>query len=257
MDAYLPYKNMGKTCKTREIREKKIIWPYREKIVNDRFVIRAIDRKDINQVTELWRASYPEVYGSIHEWILFPEEYEQKIAFRETWDNDSVHKQHAIIVCDDIKINKLVFANLLTKFDLNLHVEASFFAIHPDFRKGKSDFNIWSELNEFYLWMKESGAEYITVFCETWQNITQYIWFKQMGWKLAGIFPGSYTRWCGEQNEYRACTVHFYKLLNGGEFYSTEPKEWQMLPEIKKLWDCLEEINKASDDIALKGYIDM
>lgn len=252
LDGYRPYGNMAKTCETRKIKEKKIIWPDREKVIDDRFVIRAMGRKDVDEVTELWRASYPEVYGSIHEWMLFPDEYEQKMAFKETWDHDAVHRQFATIVCDDLKNQKLVFANLLTKFDVNLHVEASFFAIHPDFRKGNLDLNIWAELHEFYLWLEESGAEYVTVFCETWQNITQYIWFKQMGWKIAGIFPGSYTRWCGGQNEYRACTVHFYRLLNGGERYSTKPEEWQMLPEVKKLWDCLEEINKASDPGALK-----
>ena len=256
MDAYLPYKEMGKTCKTRELREKKIIWPYREKIVDNKFVIRIMERKEITQVTELWKASYPEVYGSIHEWILFPEEYDQKVAFKETWENDSANKMHVVIICKDMTTGELISATLLTKFDLNLHVEASFVAIHPDFRKGKAGFNIWTELHEFYLWMKESGAEYITVFCETWHNITQFIWFKQMGWNVAGIFPGSYTRWAGGQKEYRGCTVHFYKLLNDGELYSTKPEEWQLLPEIRKLWDCLEEINKASDDSALKGHND-
>jgi len=62
---------------------------------------------------------------------------------------------------------------------------------------------------------------YVTVFCETWHNITQYLWFKRMGWKVAGIFPGNYTRWAGDQKEYRACTVHFYRLINNAERYST------------------------------------
>ena len=99
--------------------------------------------------------------------------------------------------------------------------------------------------------MQDSGAEYVTVFCETWHDITQYMWFKRMGWKVAGIFPGNFTRWNGDQEEYRGCTVHFYRLINDGEKYSTKREEWRLLPEISRLWDCLAEINELSEDTGL------
>jgi hypothetical protein len=102
----------------------------------------------------------------------------------------------------------------------------------------------------------ETNAEYLTSFCETWHSITQYLCFKQWGWKIAGIFPGNVTRWSGENSEYRGCTVYFYKFINQGEKYSTKPKEWQMLPEIEKLWECLEELNSYSDDTKMKNYIE-
>ncbi|MCU0848774.1 MAG: hypothetical protein MUD12_12885 [Spirochaetes bacterium] len=250
MSAYHPYAEMGKTCRTRVIEEKKIVWPslIRTTSGDKALVIRVLGKNDIGTAAELWRMSYPEVYGSIHEWILFPEEYEGRVALKENWESDSKDRMYAMILGEEADTKKIVFATMLTKFDMNLQVEASFIAIHPDYRQGKGGVRIWSELSAFYEWMKDTGAEYITVFCETWHNITQYIWFKRMGWKIAGIFPGSYTRWCGDRNEYRGCTVHFYRLINDGGAYSTKPEEWQLIPEIRKLWDCLEEINKQSEE---------
>jgi hypothetical protein len=245
---------MGTGCQTREIRDKKIVWPATEDtlICNGKFILRVIGNSDVRNVAELWRTSYPEVYGSIHGWMLYPEEYRKKVALKEDWESDSKKKVHAMLVAEEINTGCLVMASMLTKFDLNLHVEASFFTIHPDYRQGKGGFYIWNELLQYYKWLEASGAEYITVFCETWQDITQYIWFKRFGWKVAGIFPGNMTRWCGDTREYRGCTVYFYRLINQGDQYSTKPDEWKLLPEMKRLWDCLEEINKGSDDAGLR-----
>jgi hypothetical protein len=255
MSKYKPYMKMGRTCETREIKKKRVVWPMEiteRELSGGQFKVRVLGKRDIDKAAELWRESYPEVYGSQHEWILFPEEYEGKVALKENWQDDSVNKMYAMFVCEEIKTGKLSMATMFTKFDQNLHIEASFFAIHPDYRKGKHGFDIWAELSGFYRFMKDTGAEYLTVFCETWQSITQYVWFKQMGWKVAGIFPGNFTRWSGGQEEYRGCTVYFYRLINEGARYSTKPEEWQLLPEMNKLWECLEEINKDSDDEALR-----
>ena len=258
MSQYPPYMKMGKSCKTREIRKKKVVWPMtitEKSFLDGKFRIRPIGKRDIDRVAELWRESYPEVYGSQHEWILFPEEYEGKVALIENWKDDSINRMHSMFVGEEIQTGKYSMATMFTKYDQNLHIEASFFTIHPDYRKGKHGFFIWEELSGLYKWMKDSGAEYVTVFCETWQSITQYIWFKQMGWKVAGIFPGNFTRWSEGQEEYRGCTVHFYRLINEGDKYSTKPDEWQLLPEMKKLWECLEEINKDSDDELLRKEV--
>ena len=42
------------------------------------------------------------------------------------------------------------------------------------------------------------------------------------------------------------------RLLNGGEGYATKPEEWQLLPEMRKLRECMEEINGSSSADALK-----
>jgi len=253
MTPYQPYKQMGKSCALRKIMNKRIVWP----LINymdpnePNFRLRAITRKDIEAVAELWRASYPEVYGSVHEWILDPDEYEKRVAFAENWDEHSVTRPHTVIVGEDLQSEKIVMSSIYTKWDKNLQVEASFIAIHPDYRKGSMAASIWSNLASFYKWLEGSGAEYVTVFCETWHNITQYIWFKRMGWKIAGIFPGNFTRWAGNEKEYRGCTVHFYRFLNAGDKISTKPEEWDLLPEIRDLYDFMEKINAQSSEEGL------
>jgi hypothetical protein len=253
MTPYQPYRTMGKSCELREIGDKKIVWPLVDHIDtgNPNFRLRAITRNDVDAVAELWRASYPEVYGSVHEWILDPKEYKERVAFAENWDEHSISRPHAIMVGEEVAAEKIVMSSIYTKWDANLQVEASFIAIHPDARKGKIASSIWSNLASFYKWLEASGAEYVTVFCETWHNITQYIWFKRLGWKIAGIFPGNFTRWAGGNQEYRGCTIHFYRFLNGGEKVSNLPEEWDLLPEVKELWDFMERINKQSTEEGL------
>jgi hypothetical protein len=253
MTPYKPYKNMGKSCELRKIKDKKVVWPLVDYMDPDEpnFRLRAIARKDIKEVAELWRASYPEVYGSVHEWILDPDEYEKRAAFAENWEEHSVTRPHCIVVGEDLQSAKIIMSSIYTKWDKNLQVEASFIAIHPDYREGSMAASIWSNLASFYKWLEGSGAEYVTVFCETWHNITQYIWFKRMGWKIAGIFPGNFTRWAGGEEEYRGCTIHFYRFLNNGEKNSTKPEDWDLLPEVRDLFDAMEKINAQASEVDL------
>jgi len=253
MTPYRPYKQIGTSCKLRKISDKKIIWPRIDHIDPDNpdFKLRIITRNDVEAVAELWRTSYPEVYGSVHEWILYPEEYKERVAFAEHWEEHSITRPHAVMVGEDLSCQKIVMSSIYTKWDQNLQVEASFIAIHPECRKGKISASIFKNLASFYKWLENSGAEYVTVFCETWHNITQYIWFKRLGWKIAGIFPGNFTRWAGGQDEYRGCTVHFYRFLNEGAKHSTLSEEWDLLPEIKELWSYIEKINEQSSEEGL------
>jgi len=93
-----------------------------------------------------------------------------------------------------------------------------------------------------------SGAEYLTTFLETWHTITQAKTLKYgEGWRIAGIFPGNFTRWAGGQEEYRACEIYLYKFINEGERYATRPEEWNLHPRLQKLWKVLEEINREEE----------
>jgi len=92
----------------------------------------------------------------------------------------------------------------------------------------------------------KSGAEYFTTFCETWHDITQN-WCIKGGWKIAGIFPGNFTRWHGNNQEYRGCEVHFYKFVGDGEKYTTKPEEWHLAPEARDVWEILEKVNRGTD----------
>jgi len=253
MTPYQPYAKMGSTCELREMGNKKVVWPLVDHIDldNPNFRLRTITHSDLDEVAALWRASYPEVYGSVHEWILDPEAYKERVAFAEHWEEHAAARPHAVMIGEDLNAGKIVMSSIYTKWDQNLQVEASFIAIHPDARKGKIAGSIWSNLASFYQWLEATGAEYVTVFCETWHNITQYIWFKRLGWKIAGIFPGNYTRWAGGSKEYRGCTIHFYRFLNAGENFSTRPGEWDLMPEVKELWDFMEKINAESGEEGL------
>jgi hypothetical protein len=44
--------------------------------------------------------------------------------------------------------------------------------------------------------------------------------------------------------------------LGDAEIYTCRPEEWELIPEAKKLWKVLEEINHVSDDTELKEYLE-
>lgn len=248
IEQYQPYSPMGKTCMTRPIHDKKVIWPYAAvRMINSRFRGRMLGEKDFEAAAELWRSAYPELYGSSskYEWLLYPEQYEGKVAVSEHWQEDRVQKAFCMPVIEDIHSGILAAGALYLKDDRNLHVEFSFGAVQPAYRKGSSGEKLPAAILDYLRQLEEeSGAEYLSAFCETWHNISQYLCLKVWGWKLAGIFPGQYTRWCGSNNEYRGCTVHFYKFLGEAEKYSSRPEEWEMIPEVRRLWDVLDEINR-------------
>ena len=50
MDGYKPYAKMGRTCETRDISEKKVIWPdIEQEIFRGKFKIRPIYKKDLDK----------------------------------------------------------------------------------------------------------------------------------------------------------------------------------------------------------------
>ncbi|MBW1916826.1 MAG: hypothetical protein JRI57_02200 [Deltaproteobacteria bacterium] len=243
MSPYRPYRQMAKTCLTRPIRDKQVTWimPEPEYVLEGRFLLRPLRRGDVAAAAELWRWAYPEVYGSEHDFILYPEEYEARLTLEETWETDAIKKPYCMLTAEEVTSGRLAAAVMMTKFDKNLQVEYTFAGTHPDFRQqGLMGFlgRLMDRL------VKASGAEYLTTFLETWHTITQDVTLKWgRGWKIAGIFPGNFTRWTGNQQEYRACEIHLYKFINEGEKYATQPAEWNLHPEIQRLWEVLEALN--------------
>jgi ribosomal protein S18 acetylase RimI-like enzyme len=243
MSPYRPFRQMGRSCLTRPIGEKQVIWvkPEPAEHLHGRFRGRPLARADIPQAVELWRRAYPEIYGSAHDFMLYPEEYETHFALAETWEADARAKRHCMLVAEEAASGRLAAATMMTKFDRNLQIEYTFAGTHPEYRGlGLMGFlgRLMSRL------ARASGAEYLTTFLETWHTITQghtLSWGR--GWKIAGIFPGNFTRWAGGQQEYRACEIHLYKFINDGEKYATQPEEWQLHPEVRRLWEELEKIN--------------
>lgn len=243
MSPYRPYRQMGQSCLTRHIQSKQVIWikPESEMVLEGRFLVRPLGRADIDEVAELWRWAYPEIYGSEQEFILFPEEYEAQVTLAETWEIDCRKKRYCMLVAVEAATSRLASATLMTKFDKNLQIEYTFAGTHPDYRQQ----GLMGALGKIMDCMAAaSGAEYLTAFLETWHTITQDVTLKWgQGWKIAGIFPGNFTRWVGGQHEYRACEIHMYKFINDGEKYATQPAEWHLHADIQRLWEVLEAFN--------------
>jgi hypothetical protein len=235
---------MGQTCQTRPIREKVVSWvkPEPWEIREGRFIGRLLARGDIEAAAELWRHAYPELYGSSHDFMLYPEDYEARLALLDTWEEDSVRKPCCMLVIQERTTGHLAASSLMTKFDQNLQIEWTFAGTHPNYRQ----MGLMGLLGDMMDWMcSVSGAEYLTTFLETWHMITQRETLKiGKDWRVAGIFPGNFTRWAEGQQEYRACEVHMYRFINKGEKYATKPEEWQLHPELQRLWEALEAFNR-------------
>jgi len=243
MEGYRPYCQMGTTCETRPIREKRIVWTKieSEPFWDGRFQVKTLRREFIASAAEMWRSSYPEIYGSPHQFILDPDQYEGLIALEEAWEADLKTKVYCMpVVVVELETKRVVSATMLTKYERNLQVEISFAGTHPDYRiRGITD-----ELRRVTRKIAmASGAEYLTTFCETWHDITQN-WCIKGGWKIAGIFPGNFTRWNGGTQEYRGCAVQFYQFVGEGEKYATKPEEWHLAPEAGEVWEVLKKVNR-------------
>lgn len=257
MDSYHPFKKMTSGCLVREIKEKKVEWPYFEGTFFDgKYNGRILASADVENAVKLWRIGYPELYGSTstYDWVLYPERYAENVVLQESFDEDCKKKEHLMAIGEEAESGKIIGACLFKKIDENLQIEFSLGTIDPDYRQGKMGHAFYQSTYEYLTLIEESGAEYFTAFCETWHSISQFLCFKHWGMKIGGIFPGQYIRWCGAQNEYRGCTVWFYKFIgNGGNFVS-DPNDWELIPEVKQLWSAFEEVNKGADDKPLKAF---
>lgn len=243
MSHYKPFREMGKTCSSREIKEKRVLWPRCDvpSMMKGTFRVRTIGKADLEKAAEFWRESYPEVYGSDYGFLLYPEEIEMRAALADSWEDDRVKKPHLVIVLEEIKSGVFVTSAMLTKFDINLEIEFSMLGTHPDWRGRRISSLIGIGL---YDKIRESGAEYFTSFLETWHDITQKMLLTRGGWKIAGIFPGRFTRWKGSDQEYRGCVIYMYSTVRKADDLSTRPEEWSMAPEVKELWEHMEQINQ-------------
>lgn len=244
MTPYTPFRPMGQSCQTRPIRAKGVRWvkPEPRETRDRRFVGRPLALADIEAAAELWRHAYPELYGSSHDFMLYPEDYEARMALVQTWEEDSLKKPCCMLVVQETATGRFAAASLMTKYDQNLQIEWTFAGTHPDYRQK----GLMGLLGEMMAWMCQvSGAEYLTTFLETWHTITQAETLKMgQGWRVGGIFPGNFTRWAGDQQEYRACEVYMYRFINEGDKYATKPEEWQLHPELRRLWETLAAFNR-------------
>ena len=70
---YQPYKKMGQSCQLKDVAEFQVNWPIlsiAKNLKNSDLSMRYMRGNDINEVVELWKDVYPEVYGSTHQFIF-------------------------------------------------------------------------------------------------------------------------------------------------------------------------------------------
>lgn len=244
LSGYRPFREMGRSCELRDIQEFRIHWPElitEESLRRDDMLMRYIRGTDVEDVVKFWKKVYPEVYGSTHQFVFDPGWYEDNVLMDERREEDANRKDHAIILLEDLKEKRLAGILLLTKWDQNLQIELTMGGFSPDFR----------DKSIFYPYFKSildsvctSEVELLTVFAETWHSKTQEL-MDFYGFKIWGIFPGNTIRWSRDRKCYRACEVHYYKFVNGGERFVAPPEEWSLSEKSKALWETLERLNKG------------
>ncbi len=239
---YQPYKKMAKKCRLKNITEFQIKWPeltMEGNLKNNDLVMRYIRPSDIDEVVELWKNVYPEVYGSTHQFVFDTRWYQDNVLFEENWSADAGSKDHAIILLEDRKENRLVGILLMTKWDRNLQIELTMGGLHSAFREKKVFYPFFKNILDR---VSTTAVELITVFAETWHRKTQDL-MDHHGFRIWGIFPGQMLRWSHDEKGYRACEVHYYKFVNGGEKYATGPDEWVLSEKSRELWQAMEKLN--------------
>ncbi len=241
LSEYQPYKTMGQSCQLKDITEFHVSWPKLEtsgNLKDSDLIMRYMRGNEIEHVVELWKNVYPEVYGSTHQFVFDPQWY-GNVLFDENWKTDPKKNKYTIILMEDLKENQLVGILLMTKFDQNLQVELTMGGLHSNFRKKQVFYPFFKNILDSFL---KTEVELITAFAETWHKKTQEL-MDCYGFKIWGVFPGNMVRWSHDQKCYRACEVHYYKFVNGGEKYSTCFDEWVLSEKSKKLWQVMEKLN--------------
>ncbi|MFQ6072645.1 MAG: hypothetical protein ACE5KT_08105 [Methanosarcinales archaeon] len=235
MSKYKPYKDYRGLCEFRSIKERKMSWPTMEKYVLDgKYLIRPLREDEIDEVVEIYRVGFPELYGNTFHGIALWSDTLRKLLETE---NGFMKGDWSVYVAEKLDEKKLVGAMLIRmdKGNMSIHWESG--VIHPDYRGTKGLFRAMCIYNDEL--SEKSGAEYSSVLAATFHSITQII-FKELGWKIRGVFPGFLLSWNHEDKYYRRSVVIFDKFFNDGE--ELIPKEMDLIPEAEKIFKLSERL---------------
>lgn len=235
-----PYREMGKTCKTRPIKTVRLEWvpmpPLEDEFPGHTWNF--VSEKEADAVAKVWKTGYPELTGTTLDFIFRPEKYAAKVLLAETYETDRLEREYCMFRCENGE--EIIAAMLLRKDDTNRMIELTIGTILPHQRNVQGMFV--RGFPKVVEWLKHTGAEYLTSFCETWHDLSQRL-LEANGFKLCGIFPGQLVRWTSGDRLYRGCTVQYYKFIGEGAEFAAKREEWSLSPRAGRLWKTLEELN--------------
>lgn len=228
---YKPYKDYRGQCSFKSIKEKKMLWPTIEKnVIDDSYVIRPIKEQEIEEVVEIYRIGYPDLYGNTNNEIVYWSDtlYEYLQSKNGFMKGDKI-----LIVEEKLDEKKLVGSMIAKKDDGNMSIYFEHAVIHPKYRSKK----LFKELCKYCDELGEkAGAEYGFIMAATFHTITQKV-FEELEWKVRGIFPGAIALWNYEDKYYRHSAVYYDKFYNKG--HELVPKEMDITPIVESIKECL------------------
>lgn len=207
------------------------------------FIIRPIknDGEEFKKTADMWRISFPEMYGGLYDFLLYPDQYPIILGEGEEF----LKGEWFQIVNEDESTNRIAGGNLMRMFPQNMAIEWSVAAADPDYRRRmRPDLREMWESRESRVgllrlyddFIERCNAEYAYTFLTTAHPATQENALS-IGYKMVGIMPGFIAGWMKGAEYYRMPAVWAQKFYNGAE--KMVPEEMELVPEAKKLWDVI------------------
>lgn len=203
--------NILPSPQTRKLADRKLVWPAVDEAIAGGFRLRDLDwtsLREIEEVAQLHREAFPELFGSVYEDILFPNRWPR---WAEHWRIYRVSEgERQAATC------------LLTPSVQNMAVELSVLITDPAFR-GRGIARRFTNVIDRLI--GESGAEYGTVFCATFHIATQKI-IEELGFQRIGELRGYVLANAGLGRYARDNVVMYAKMYN---------EAWTLCPSEERL----------------------
>jgi hypothetical protein len=234
MSKYKPYKDQRGLSKFKSLKDRKMFWPMNEKhVLDSKYLLRPLRDYEIDDVVEIYREGFPELYGNDNHGVAL---WSDSISELLKTEKGFMQGSWFIYVAEKLDMKKIVGVMLIRmdKGNMSIHWESG--VIHPQYRGARGLFKEMCIFNDEL--SEKSGAEYSSIIAATFHPITQK-YFKELGWKLRGVFPGFLLSWNHEDKYYRRSVVMFDKFFNNGK--ELVPKTAELIPEAEKIFNLSEE----------------
>ena len=228
-----PYKDYRGLTKFKSIKDKKMSWPKIEQmpILGGQYIIRPILEHEINEIVNVYREGYPELYSNTEaDVVLYPDSLLEYL----NSNNGFMQGNRLMIVIEKMEEKKLVGAVIIKIDPGNMSAFWERGVIHPNYRGNKTFRALLTYCDKL---TENTGAEYVSATAVTFHSASQKL-LEELGWKTRGIFPGAMAIWNYDDKYCRMSMVYFDKCYNGGE--ELIPKDIELTPKIEAISSCLD-----------------